>query len=132
MARQRADSRVEALARFIKLTQNGDLKWHAEASTRDTGKHPDDRVDAVFTANYQGRALRLYERVYLRYDVAMGYPEQVWASEVILELIGLDDLSVWTFPQEASLYRVLYDLLHAVQYQRAEVKDFLDAVLDDF
>lgn len=123
---------TDAVVKIIKLTQNSELKWQVAEPTEEIGKTPDDRITAVFSTSHKSKNLRLYERVYQvrvpnPFWAVLSEPTFRWRTNVVLEITDLDGLAVWTFPNVASLR----DLLATVQYQVANIKDFLDAILTD-
>jgi hypothetical protein len=124
---------IDAVAKMIKLTQDGTLLWTAEPASESMKHDPDDRIMVVFRGSYKGTYLRLYRRTYKTTHPAMGIlgalgsEETNWRSQVILDLVDRTGLILWTYPQVSPLD----DLLSAVQYQAAGVKDFLDDLLSD-
>ncbi len=123
---------IDAIAKMIKLTQDGKLVWQVEKSTISAKKHPDDQIEIVYSTSYKGKNLRLYERTYKRYlppsgiqVFLSGKSEFDWVSDVVLEFVSDTESPLWTFPKATALN----DLLLSVQYQVAGVKDFLDDIL---
>jgi len=56
-----------------------------------------------------------------------GGVEAYWTEQVILEFVDDQGLPLWSFPQ----LDVLEDPLATVHYQVADVKQFIDALLDE-
>lgn len=144
-APEKKDDAVEAIARLIRLTQEGQVKWVIAGPRGDLQNRDGFEVTFVFATKYKERRLRLYgyrRKVedpgpfgvrYLNLSSFSGvsvtkertYP--YWEDGVRLELSDLDGHSLWAFPENSTIY----DLLRAVRYQVAEVKEFLDDVLKD-
>ena len=132
---------IDAVARMIKLTQDGTLEWEAMKPADSLKQEPDDIIDVIFQTTYRDKLLRLYKRTYIGHrpvskpfgaDLAslLGVKretEPYRATEVILDFVSNDGLPLWTYPNVAALS----DLLSAVQYQVAGVKDFLNELLSD-
>ncbi len=126
------DRLIEAVAKMIRLTQSKGLLWKAEKQPEVAKEQPDDQISSVFSIDYEGKKLRLYERTFKAYrgpfdlpGIMRGTPEVYWDSIVVLEFLGQQDEPLWRFPTIGPLK----DLLSAVQYQVADVAGFLDAVL---
>ncbi|MFP4436345.1 MAG: hypothetical protein ACLFVO_03795 [Chloroflexaceae bacterium] len=135
---------VTAIAKLIDLTQKGELRWNLpEAGEQSVLVEQDDEhISQVFIAHYHDKILKIYKRTYkdyrkrsvsfadsLKLSMFSGEREieTYWKSDVVLEFINPDGMTIWTFPQ----MRILQDLLAAVQYQVAGVEDFLDDILGD-
>lgn len=126
---------IDAVVKLNKLTQSGELKWTAEIPTSDLHKHPDDRIDAAYSAQYADKELRLYRRTYKEYQAAVGFEALLrkssvafrWTTEIRLEFVGQEGMTLWAFPRVGPLK----DLLSSAEYQAAGVKDFLDTVLGE-
>lgn len=126
---------IEAVAKMIKLTQNGKIKWESEEPDTVPKKGEDDRIESVFVAIYKEKTLRIYRRRYKRITINDAIASitgtgkvarpPLWDYSVVLELIKAYDQPVWAFPKED----ILKDLLSAVQYQVSGVKEFLDEIL---
>ena len=87
------NDRVRAVARLIRLTEEGKLKWKSAPAPRSLEREPEQQVDVVFTAEYEGKRLRLYIEAKKIEDelpiLSVGpfrkkYP--YWPREVVLEL----------------------------------------------
>lgn len=122
---------VEAVAKLIQLTQQGELKWTIDEPPVSFSKGPNARVEIVFVAKYGEKSLRLYERRFQEEFVDFDefemrpVPKTEWRKAVVLEFIDDFGNSLWTFPS----VEALNDLMSAVQYQVAGVKDFLTELL---
>jgi hypothetical protein len=125
---------LDAISSMIELTQDGKLKWSAAATP---GGIADDteRTSSVFQTSYNGKSLRLYEK---RVPAKQGgFPASIyaltgeeppkWYKRVLLEFVGADGHSLWTFPDVDALS----DLLTSVQYQVVGVHDFLDEIISE-
>lgn len=122
---------IDAVAKLIKLTQEGKLNWAVDEPPASFSKRPNSRVDVVFQTTYGDKRLRLYERRYqedtIDFDEFEMRPVQKveWRKDVILEFTDDAGNSLWAFP----FIEALNDLVAAVQYQVAGVKDFLAELL---
>jgi hypothetical protein len=148
------DKWLEVISKLIALTQEGQLKWRAQRPDDSLKEEPDDRIRIVFTATYQDHHLRLYKRSRKRtrrqtpgvssptlteaesnlLKVSGVYhvqpreeDEPTWVSDVVLEFVTDDNLPILTAPS----MRILSDLLNAVRYQVAGVRDFTNRILSD-
>ncbi len=136
----KTDELVEVIAKLIKLTQDGEIPWVSQPIDEALKKAPDDEVGPIFTATYSGKKLRIYRRRYKyvpsRLESSLSgvtasilgtgvRPPSTQRTEVILEIIDEQGVAIWSFPSDP----MLRDLLSAVQYQAAGVKEFLDSVL---
>jgi hypothetical protein len=130
---------IDAAAKLLQLTQDGKLEWEPRDPPSYLNLQPDrKRVDVVYEARYKDRRLRLYQVMYKvdkRRDPAVTaltgisffnqreYP--YWTKQTVLELLDQSGFGAWSFPET----EVLDDLLAAVRYQVAGVKEFLDEIL---
>lgn len=134
MAEEKTKNRwLEAVLNLIELTQEGKLKWTADASA--STPNDDDRLTAVFLTHFKDKTLRLYgirvPNEEHRYMVMIGAARDKdlpkWRMKIVLEFVNSDGFALWTFPEIAALY----DLLAAVQYQVAGVADFLNDITSE-
>lgn len=122
---------VDAVAKLIKLTQEGELKWTIDEPPVSFAKRPNTRVEVVFIATHGEKSLRLYERRFQEEFIDFDefemrpVPKTEWRKAVVLEFIDDNGNSLWAFPS----VEALNDLMSAVQYQAAGVKDFLTELL---
>ena len=136
------DKWIDAVAKLIKLTQEGRITWSSRIPDDSLKRQPSDRIGSVFVTSYKEKKLRLYERNYEYRPVGLlaglTPPEALgkgfslsdktsWETDVVLEFISADEVNLWTFP----IIDTLKDLLTSVRYQAAGVKDFLDEILSD-
>jgi hypothetical protein len=125
---------VRAVARLIRLTEGGKLKWKSAPAPRaPRSAEPEQQVDVVFTAEYEGKRLRLYIDAKNIEDelpiLNVGpfrkkYP--YWAREVVLELGDEAEHGWYTVPYTEATE----DRLESVKYHVLGVDDFLDRVLE--
>ncbi len=122
---------VDAVAKLIKLTQEGELKWTIDDPPPNFSTRPNARVEVVFVAKHGEKSLRLYEKRFQEEFVDFDefemrpVPKVEWRKVVVLEFIDDSGNSLWRFPS----VEALNDLISAVQYQVAGVKDFLSELL---
>jgi hypothetical protein len=122
---------VDAVAKLIQLTQEGELKWTIDEPPTLFSKRPNTRVEVVFVAKYGEKSLRLYERRFQEEFIDFDefemrpVPKVEWRKVVVLEFIDDNGNGLWAFPS----VEALNDLMSAVQYQVAGVKDFLTELL---
>lgn len=123
------------VASLIRLTEEGKLKWKSEPASGSLEREP-QKVDVVFTSEYEGKKLRLYvvgdkgeEPGYPLSLFSLGrfkrrYPYQT--REVVLELGDKAERGWYTIPET----HATEDLLESVKYQVIGVDDFLNRVLE--
>jgi len=129
---------IDAVGKLLRLTQEGELEWKPKDPPPYLNLQLDrKRVDVVYEARHKDRRLRLYQLMYKiekptdSFAALTGatifnqrqYP--YWTNEVVLELLDQSGFGAWTFPET----ELLDDLLAAVRYQAAGVKEFLDEIL---
>lgn len=128
---------IDVIAKLVRLTQEGKIRWSSESPSKPLFTKPDDKITVVYTTYYKGKSLRLYEktskarRLSLR-DIGTSKklaPNEIrTVTRVYLEFYDRTfDQSLWTFPHVAPLR----DLVTAVQFQVAGVKDFIDELLEE-
>ena len=123
---------IEATAKLIERTQEGTLTWAANEPPEWFSTRPNQRVEIVFEAEFKGRFLRLYEKSFQQEEVKIDFygrsePVMEWRRKIVLEFIDKNDATLWVFPYVSAQN----DLLSAVQFQVAGVKDFLTEVLGE-
>jgi hypothetical protein len=135
------DKIVEKITRLITLTQDNTIKWNASSPETARIIQDDDSyaVGAIYTTTYKEKRLRIYKRRFKVnepsalvsgssasllsvYSPKQSYP--YWDTNIILEFVNEEGDSLWTFPYAPSLE----DLFSAVQYQVADVGNFLDSI----
>jgi hypothetical protein len=134
---------IDAAAKVLELTQEHELEWIPQDPPAYLNLERDQkRVEVVYEARFKERRLRLYQLSYRverpRFDPTSltakissvfepssepHYP--FWTKKTVLELLDQSGFGAWAFPETS----VLDDLLSAVRYQVAGVKDFLDEIL---
>jgi hypothetical protein len=135
MLTEKKNKWIDAVGKLLQITQQGSLKWNpVKPPPYLTSELSDSRVDVVYETEYKDRTLRLYEK---RYKVQKPNPlfsatlvfdpreYPYWTSKTVLELLDVNELSPWAFPNS----QVLDDLLDAVRYQVSGIKDFLNEIL---
>jgi len=93
---------------MIRLTQEGKIKW--TAFTGVIGLTYLNERSPGYKTTYQNRHLRIYKDY----------------GATILEFVDQNGISLYQFPKS----QALNDLLSAVRYQSAGVKDFINDLLD--
>ncbi len=125
---------IEAVAKIMQLTQDGEIKWQPDKPSDSLKRTHFERINVVFNTKYKNRNLQLYERRYREpvmerapFWSALGRAreEYRWKNEVVLELVDDKGLARWPVPQ----VNPLNDLLAVVQYQFADVNEFLKDIL---
>lgn len=137
---EKLDRELEAILKLIKLTQEGNLKWRATKPWGELVENETTRYANVFFCDYEGKRLRIFTEK-KRKDKPLGieasfaamaamasginttYPH--WVENLILEITNQDGQSLWRFPNKPATS----DLLSAVKYSAAGVKDLLDSLL---
>lgn len=132
----------KAIGKLIELTQKGDLTWRPVALTELSKRlPPSERLECAFHSDYKGKGLVIY-KVHFSVDVqrgggigilgnvyqsvyGVGRTEERWVESVRLELTDAHRNVLWRFPAVAAMT----DLLEAVQYSAAGVKEFVDSLL---
>ena len=130
---------IDAAGKLLQLTQDGKLEWKPRDPPAYLNLEPDrKRVEVVYEAKYKDRKLRLYQLSYkverprnslsafkdlAAYVNPPDYP--YWTRKTVLELLDQSGFGAWTFPET----EVLDDLLTAVRYQAAGVREFLNEIL---
>jgi hypothetical protein len=128
------DKMLEAVVKLIQLTQTGRLKWRAGEPDESMKLEADDRIDSVYTTDYNGRRLEIYRRTWIVYQGAgglMGFAdvpdfERRLKEQVVLRL-ATPEGNFWTFPQNSALH----DLMNAVAFKVTDAKGFLDEILGE-
>jgi hypothetical protein len=106
------DDWVRAVASLIRRTEEGKIKWKS-------GEPPaaiQSQADVVFTAEYEGKRLRLYMDT-----------SRYISGEVVLE-IG-DDAEAGWYAVPVPKTQAAWELLESVKYQVYGVSDFLTKIL---
>ena len=137
------DRELDAILKLVKLTQDGKLTWNATQPWGELVNTESRRIESVFSCEHEGRRLRIYvekERVdrptgfgaLISNNVIAGlgttaptYP--YWTTKTVLEITDVEGRNLWRFPSKPAVN----DLLTAVKYHVAGVKEFLDKLLAD-
>lgn len=124
------DRFILVVAKLLELTQQKRLRWTADHTMIDPLGTLDGEKEVrnSYTSNYEGRQLRIYEKLVplqaLR-RLSTGQREQIKGWRPTLELSEPSRKGWWTFPRLDSIA----DLMRAVQYQVSGVDDFVDSIL---
>lgn len=129
------DRELEAILNLIKLTQNGTVIWQAAKPWGDLVENESTKYTSVMLCKYMDKRLRLFiEHMRIDkpspyvYSAILGYPDQkypYWTADTVLEITNVEGQSLWRFPNKPATR----DLLAAVKYQVAGVKEVLDSLL---
>jgi len=130
------DKARDAVNKLNKLTLEGKLAWSITHSHDLSKFQPDRLVGHVYEAKYKDNVLRLY-KMKMKVEVArrpvlglsgfiQSEPEVTWSDQVFLEMVDLTGITLWMFPQLSALK----DLYSSVSYQVADVKNFLEDILE--
>jgi len=121
------DQWIEAIAKLTKMTQENDLVWSI-------GELPEffkieKTVEMVYITKYKDKILRIYETRDKEYafDLFTIRKEFTWTTRTVLDFIEPSGVSLWTFPEVQGLN----NLLNAVKFQVAKVKDFMKDLLNE-
>ena len=106
------DDWVRAVASLIRSTEEGKIKWKS-------GEAPESlssQTDVVFTAEYEGKMLRLYTD-----------SSRYVSGEVILEIGDEAEAGWYVVPVPKT--QAAWELLESIKYQVYGVNDFLSKIL---
>lgn len=128
-------SQIDVVAQIIRLTQEDKIRWSLGGPDSIGVGYAEDRVEAVFFADYKGTRLKLVSIANKDYfselASALKAPrlpsvsrEPIYHRASVLELLDERGKSVWWFPQ----LDMLEDLERAVRYQVANIKGFVDSI----
>ncbi|MDP2885956.1 MAG: hypothetical protein Q8P51_13150 [Ignavibacteria bacterium] len=131
---------IDLVVRLIELTQQNSLTWQSGEARASLNRDEDLIVESYFTAKYKEKIFAIY-RVQFKIKTELPYaPSSLtamylsglfgkktpqWETRIFLELVDDRGKHLWTFPDVSGLH----DLLEAVKYQVAGVKDLLDDIL---
>ena len=123
---------VEAVAKLIELTNDGELVWRPAEGDDLTSYLSTSHLRTLFIADHKGKHLRLTERfedrsassVYIITSYGLSS-----RSGFVLRLEIVDDLglTVWAFPQLG----IIHELLEVVRQKVADLDEFIDDLLLD-
>lgn len=135
------DRELEAILKLIKLTQQGVLKWSATKPWGELVENEVTKYTNVFFCDYENKRLRIFTEKKRKdkpsgieagieaitsqsiFSVSRTYP--YWVENLVLEVTNQNGQSLWRFPNKPATS----DLLSAVKYSAAGVKDLLDSLL---
>ena len=106
------DDWVRAVASLIRSTEEGKIKWKS-------GEAPESlssQTDVIFTAEYEGKMLRLYTD-----------SSRYVSGEVILEIGDEAEAGWYVVPVPKT--QAAWELLESIKYQVYGVNDFLSKIL---
>lgn len=138
-----SDRELEAILNLVRLTQNGDVKWHTAKPWGDLAENESTKYINVMYCEFKDKWLRLFvekRRIdkpsglgmvapnnslakFLNLETSQTYP--YWKEKVVLEISNSNGQSLWSFPYKPAVK----DLLDAAKYQVAGVRDVLDSLL---
>ena len=114
------------VAKLNLKTQDGSLVWRLEHPPSDIGIGTDDRIPVFYVADLAEQTIALYP---LRFkDYSPDLDEFVWREQPVLAFFDDSSRKVWETVNPDS---GLEDLLESVQYQTAEVDEFIDRLFTD-
>lgn len=116
---------VRVVASLIKRTEQGTLRWKSGQAPQSL---QEQLVDVVFTAEYEGKRLRLYKeprRVEAGGHVALPTRYPLWVEEVVLEVGDQLEQGWYAIPKTGAANQ----LLESVEYQVYGVDDFISKIL---
>jgi hypothetical protein len=124
---------ADAVAKLIKLTQDGELKWRTALPAEAEVENQSALQGAIYVADQKSRLIRLYklkvqvDREWERQFILRSSRQDVplWVEVFMLELIDFQGNTLFTFPHVSGLK----DLYVSVSYQVAGVEEFLDELL---
>src|SRR5687768_8733593 len=121
------DKWVDAIAKMIELTQNKRLVWTVGSPSQGVSGQA---ITPPYYTTYRGRHLRL-QRIKVpdpaSRDMLGRRDRERERAQTVMEFVDDYDNSLWRFPDVTPLR----DLLATVQYQVANVSDFLDDILSE-
>lgn len=124
---------IDVIGRLIKLSKDGKLVWEVGQPLYSIGQENEERIESIFYATYKDKIIRIYKRTYKAYRTPRSYPgisqqpRSYIESEIVLEFVNKDGLTLWRFP-ELDMTR---DLLSSIQYQVANIGEFLTNILSE-
>lgn len=128
---KRKDKWIEAIAKLTKMTQDNTLKWRS-CEVPDFLKNLENvKVEIMYQTKHKDKWLRIYEKRVKELSPGTGFAfvgfekKYVWVTYTVLDFTEPSGASLWTFPE----IKGLGNLLNAVRFQVAGVKDFLKDLL---
>lgn len=130
---KRKDKWIEAIAKLTKMTQDNTLKWRSGEVPEFFKNLENVKVETVYLTKHKDRWLRIYEKRVKEYRTGIGFGlvgferGYVWTIHTVLDFADPSGASLWIFPE----IKGLENLLNAVKFQVAGVKDFLKDLLSE-
>ena len=124
---------IDVIGRLIKLTKDRKLIWEVGQPLYSIGQENEERIESIFYTTYKDKKIRIYKRTYKAYRTPHSIPgfsrppRSYIESEIVLEFVNDDGLTLWRFPQ----LDMTRDLLSSIQYQVAKVGKFLADILNE-
>ncbi|MDP3302421.1 MAG: hypothetical protein Q8S36_10705 [Sulfuricurvum sp.] len=135
---------LEAIGKILSLTREGIINWSV-ANRKNIIVNDGDNITIAFKGEYLGKSLRIYEKKYekqvqkknfgsLTYTMSLLHDSSRKDEYItkqytitILEIIDINENSLWAFPQED----ILSDLLKAIKYKSSGAQEFINEILQD-
>ena len=119
----------EKLSAFVsklnRLTKEGQIKWKRQRPPNSLleSRDSEGRITYFFGAEYMGKNIGVYEEKYRAYiEDTDSYS---WEGRPVLGFFG----EKWELEYEKTHIMGMWDLIDTIQYQLAEVEEFLDKIL---
>jgi len=128
---KRKDKWIEAIAKLTKMTQDNTLKWRSGETPEFFKNLENVKIEIVYLTEYKDRLLRIYDRRVKEFRSGVSFTGfergHVWTKYTVLDFVDPSGASLWIFPE----IKGLENLLNAVKFQVAGVKDFLNDLLSE-
>jgi hypothetical protein len=108
---------VQLVDHLMEVTQNGVVSWSRYDPPINIVSTEND-IDFIYTTEYKGKNIRLYEETYKYYTDEFEYH---WQKRIVIEFVDEFSNSVWQFPE----IRNSWNLLEAIRYKDAGVAGFM-------
>jgi len=117
---------VDVVAKLNEMTQSGKLEWRRLRPPEISAS--DNYIDMIYTAPYKDRYISLYDKKVEDVEDYSQYGETFfWVRKIVLAISDAEGYPIWEFPHVHGIE----DLFNSVSYQVADVKGFLDDLMDD-
>lgn len=119
------DKWVATISKLLRLTQESQIRWQLKRHSGSLA--PGERTPAVYTTEYAGQRLRLYEfhRKHVFFGPLSDEPETDWERGLRLEFLDKNDTPLYSVEDVAGIG----DLLDAVKYKTANIDEFLEKLI---
>ena len=121
---EKKDKWIDAVAKIIKLTQEGKIIWKT-AEPHSTPSYETIRIS--FVTDYKDHVLRLYEKDVKHTGPAIGLAGGYVETETVLEMVDQDGVGIWAFPSTSAIE----NLMSAVRFQVSRANDFINDILSE-